>query len=84
MFAPMYKKLIIKFIDVLSKHLFTLFVSSVPQDWPVEHLQIEEKLFVSNPLAFYTVDVQFQQTNYPSGNHIKSKPFFQANMACMG
>ena len=76
MAAPVLKKLVTGFIDVIEAHLFNALVKSVALDWPMDRLKAGRKTFKSFPSVFYAVDVRFQQTNCPSGNHIESKPFF--------
>ena len=76
MAAPVFEKLVGGFVEVVSGYLYALLVETVPKDWPMERMKADGKVFENFPCVLYAVDVQFQQTNHPSGNHLESKPFF--------
>ena len=65
-----------KFMNIIVNHIYTLFVDSMVNQSPIECLMAEGKLFRHHPSAFYALNVCFQQTNRPTGNHAKSKPFY--------
>src|SRR5688572_6854317 len=76
MTPPVFEKLIVGFVEVIGEYLYDLYVDSVPAEWPMERLLAERKQFEFHPTSYYAVDVRFQPTNRPSGNHLESKPFF--------
>ena len=42
----------------------------------MKHLKEEGKQFKNYLHVYYTIDVHFQQTNWPSGNHLETKSFY--------
>src|SRR5687768_6130818 len=76
MSIPAFKKMVTKFANVICDHLYSLFVASVPGNWPMERMKAEEWQFEHFPSVLYAVNVQFQQSNCPSGYHNKSKPYY--------
>ena len=69
---------------MIHEHLYSLLVTSVSTKWPMDRLKTKEKQFEYHPYAYYANDVQLQHTNRPSGNHIKSKPFFLGKHSLYG
>ena len=84
MATPVFEKLVSEFVEIVVPHLYNLLVKTVPLQWPMEKLKAKGKLFESFTSVFYAVDVQFQQTNCLSGNHLESKPFFSGKHSLYG
>ena len=74
--SPKFEKMIGKFMDMIGNHLYILFVASMANQFPMECLKAEGRLFKHHPSAFYALNVHFQQTNKPTENHAKSELFF--------
>jgi hypothetical protein len=61
------EKMIISYLNVLSPHLYKLFVEINATRDTMKRLQLTGNVFKEHPCARYATDVTFQKSNMPSG-----------------
>ena len=69
MTALQFKKLITNYAYLVAEHLFTVLVTDIAAEYTMFQLKVQNETFETHPSARYALDVRFQESNRPTGNH---------------
>jgi len=74
--GPTFERVIIKFLNIISPHLYEKFVESVQAKYTWKKIYNDKTHFKHFNFAVDAVDVTFQQANRPLGNHTEAKVYY--------
>ncbi len=81
--TPAFERLIVRFVRILSEHLYGQYVTYRHTRWSMKALSENNKLFKEYPMARYATDVTFQPCFRPSGSLEEGKNILVANINSM-
>ena len=79
-----FQRMVKSFLLLVSEQLYDGMVVEIRSRNTMKHLASKNRLFKHHPHALYAIDVTFQQTNRPSGNHQDSKISYSAKHKLYG
>lgn len=79
-----FEKTILKFQLIISPHIYAMFVENVTSKYTWSKLNEDNSLFTTFNFAIDAVDVTFQQSNRPFGNHTNLKFIIRVNIIYTG
>ena len=71
-----FERLITGFLRMLSEYMYDICVARVEEKWTMAKCRLEDRAFSNSEYGRYAVDVNFQQSNRPSGSVSEGKRYF--------